>query len=62
MVKSLVNDNKIPAKKMGFVISPVFAFRRRSFGRRGEIMQISGAAVQEQAEWLMDSFFICLVI
>lgn len=38
MVKSLANDNKIPAKKMGFMISPVFAFKRRSIGRRGEIV------------------------
>lgn len=38
MVKSLVNDNKTPEKKMSFVISLVFAFKRRSIGRRGEIM------------------------
>lgn len=38
MVKSLANENKIPAKKMGFVISPLFAFKRRSTGRRGEIV------------------------
>lgn len=62
MVKSLANDNKIPAKKMGFMISPVFSFKRRSVGRRCEIMQIKGAAVQEQAEWQMDPFCICLVV
>lgn len=62
MVKSLFHDNKIPAKRMCFVISPVFAFKGRSVGRRGEIIEINGAAGQVQAEWQMDSFLICLVI
>lgn len=54
MIKSLANENKIPAEKMGFVICLVFAFKRRTIGRRGEIMQINGSAVKEQAEWQMD--------
>lgn len=63
MVESLVNDNKMPAKKMGFVISSVLAFKRRSVGRRGEIrMQINGAAVQAQIECQMDPFFFCLMV
>lgn len=54
MVKSLSHDNKISAKRMFFVISPVFAFKGRSVGRRGEIIEINGAAGQVQAEWQMD--------
>lgn len=63
MVESLVNDNKMPAKKMNFVISSVLAFERRSIGRREGIRrQINSAAVQVQVDCRMDLFFICLMV
>lgn len=63
MVESLANGNKIPTNKIDFLISSVSAFKRRSVGRREEIkIQVSGAAVQGQAECQMDPFFVCLKV
>jgi len=57
MVESLANDNKIPTKKMGFVVSSVLSFQQRSVGRIGEMRtQIRGAAGQGQSECQMDPF------